>query len=64
MWKVLSFSTCLVDSSDRDRDFDGRDGVSLMGMSDECAGGVNVIIASETDWSMSIAAILTVDLHY
>lgn len=53
-----------MDPSDRDRDFDGRDEGVLMGMSDECAGEVDVMmVVPMTDWSISITVILTVDLH-
>ena len=51
-----------MNPSDRDRD--GREEVSLMAISDECAGGVDVMtIVPETDWPISITAILTVDLR-
>ena len=55
---MLSFSTSSFDPSDRDCVFDGRDGVSLMGMSVECAGGVDVIIAPETEWWMMPRAMM------
>ena len=47
-----------MDPSDRDRDFDGRDEGVLMGMSDECAGGDDVIIAPETEWWMMPRAMM------